>query len=112
MTTTEWILLIAFITYVCLTAVAFKYPRTRENWTKERKETAQILMSATVFLMLFFLLWYVSANVDWPDGVLVTFWACAFTFAGLVLVGIFAPEGIKMRFEKKKDAKMPADDDE
>ncbi|MBU4071315.1 MAG: hypothetical protein KJ773_03980, partial [Candidatus Thermoplasmatota archaeon] len=66
MTNTEWILLIAFIIYICLTAVAFKYPRTREHWTKERKETVQILMSMTVFLMLFFLLWYVSASVDWP----------------------------------------------
>jgi small-conductance mechanosensitive channel len=111
MTTTEWILLIALIIYICLTAVAFKYPRTREHWTKERKETVQIIMSATVFLMLFFLLWYVSANVDWPDSVLVTFWVCVFAFAGLVLVGIFAPEGIRMRFEKRKEVK-PQDEDE
>lgn len=111
MTTTEWILLIAIIVYTCLMAVGVKYPRTREHWTKERKETLQILMSATVFLMLFFMLWYVSASVDWPDGVLVTFWVCAFAFAGLVLVGIFAPQGIKLRLEKKKDAKSPDDDD-
>ena len=111
MTTTEWILLIAIIVYICLMAVGVKYPRTREHWTKERKETLQILMSATVFLMLFFMLWYVSASVDWPDGVLVTFWVCAFAFAGLVLTGIFAPQGIKMRFEKRKEAK-PQDEDE
>jgi protein-S-isoprenylcysteine O-methyltransferase Ste14 len=112
MTSTEWILLIAIIVYISLMAVGVKYPRTREHWTKERKETFQILMSATVFLMLFFMLWYVSASVDWPDGVLVTFWVCVFTFAGLVLAGIFAPQGIKLRFEKKKEAKAANEDDD
>ncbi|MDO9537835.1 MAG: hypothetical protein Q7J68_05915 [Thermoplasmata archaeon] len=112
MTRAEWILLIAGIIYICLIAVAFKYPRTRENWTKEKKQTAQILMSATVFLMLFFLLWYVSYVIDWPDGVLVTFWVCVFAFVGLVLVGIFAPQGIKLRFEKQKETKVADDDDD
>ncbi len=111
MTTTDWILLVSFIIYVCLIAVAFKYPRTKENWTKERKQTLQIIMSATVFLMLFFLLWYVSATVEWPDGVLVTFWACVFAFIGLALAGIFAPQGVKMRFEKKKETKPEEDED-
>lgn len=111
MTRVQWILLIAFAVYVCLIAVAVKFPRTRENWGKERKETLQILLSATVFLMLFFLLWYISATIDWPDAVLVTVWVCAFTFVGLVLVGIFAPEGVRLRFEKKKEAKAPDEED-
>lgn len=110
MTLTQWVLLIAAIIYVCLVAVALKFPRTRENWTKERKESLQILMSVTIFLMLFFLLWYVSSVVDWPETIVVTVWVCAFTFLGLVLVGIFAPEGVKLRFEKKKDADAPDDD--
>ena len=111
MTRVEWILLIAFIIYVFLTALAFKFPRTRENWGKERKQTLQIIMSVTVFLMLFFLLWYVSASVDWPDGVLVTFWACVFVFGGLLLAGIFAPEGVKLRFDKNNVVK-PRDEDD
>lgn len=111
MNLTDWILLIAAIIYVCLVAVAFKFPRTRENWTKERKESLQIAMSVTVFLMLFFLLWYVSSVIDWPDAIVITVWVCAFTFLGLILVGIFAPEGVKLRFDKKQDAKNPDDDD-
>ena len=111
MTPTQWIMLIAAIIYVCLVAVAFKFPRTRENWTKERKESLQIVMSATIFLMLFFLLWYVSSVVDWPDAIVITVWVCAFTFLGLIVVGIFAPEGVKLRFEKKKDVKVPEDED-
>jgi FlaA1/EpsC-like NDP-sugar epimerase len=111
MNQTNWILLIAAILYVCLMAVAFKFPRTRENWNKERKESLQIVMSATVFLMLFFLLWYVSSVVDWPDAVVIIVWVCGFTFIGLVMVGIFAPEGVKLRFDKKKDVKTPDDDD-
>jgi small-conductance mechanosensitive channel len=111
MTITQWIMLIAAIIYVCLIAVAFKFPRTRENWTKERKESLQIVMSTTIFLMLFFLLWYVSSVVDWPDAIIVTVWVCAFTFLGLVLVGIFVPEGVKLRFDKKDDAKTQDEDD-
>lgn len=111
MNLTHWIMLIAAIIYVCLVAVAFKFPRTRENWTKERKESLQIVMSATIFLMLFFLLWYVSSVVDWPDAIVITVWVCAFTFLGLMLVGIFAPAGVKLKFEKKKDAKIPDEED-
>ena len=113
MTLTHWILLIAAIIYVCLIAVAFKFPRTRENWTKERRESLQIVMSATIFLMLFFLLWYVSSVVEWPDAIVITVWVCAFAFLGLVLVGIFAPHGVRLGFEKKKkvDFDMPDDDD-
>jgi small-conductance mechanosensitive channel len=111
MNLTDWILLIAAIIYVCLVAVAFKFPRTRENWTKERKESLQIAMSVTVFLMLFFLLWYVSSVIDWPDAIIITVWVCAFTFIGLILVGIFAPDGVKVRFDKKNDAEAPDEDD-
>ena len=111
MNLTHWILLIAAIIYVCLVAVAFRFPRTRENWTKERKESLQIVMSATIFLMLFFLLWYVSSVVDWPDAIVITVWVCAFTFLGLMLVGIFAPVGVKLKFDKKKDAKIPDEED-
>lgn len=112
MNLTQWILLIALIIYICLVAVAFKYPRTRENWTRERRESLQIAMSVTVFLMLFFLLWYVSALVDWPDAMIITVWVCAFTFAALVLVGLFAPQGVKLRFEKKKKTEGPDEDDD
>jgi small-conductance mechanosensitive channel len=111
MTITQWIMLIAAIIYVCLMAVAFKFPRTRENWTKERKESLQIAMSVTVFLMLFFLLWYASSVIDWPDAIVITVWVCAFTFLGLILVGIFAPDGVKVRFDRKKDAKAPDEDE-
>jgi len=111
MTETQWIMLIAFAIYVCLIGVAFKFPRTRENWHKERKESLQILMSSIVFIMLFFCLWYISYVVDWPDGVIVLMWCCAFTFLGLVLIGIFAPHGVKLSFEKKKTVKLPDEDE-
>ncbi len=111
MTTVGWALLAALIVYICLLAVALKYPRVKEQWTRERRETLQILLSSTIFLLLFFLLWYVSASVDWPDAVTVTVWVCSFTFIGLVLVGIFTPRGVRLRFEKKKEAEIPEEDD-
>jgi small-conductance mechanosensitive channel len=112
MTDAQWIMLIAIIIYTTLAAVAFKWPRTRENWTRERKESIQLLMSMAVFLILFFTLWYVSATLDWPDTVDIIVWSAAFTFLGLILIGIFAPQGIKLRFEKKKDPTVTADDED
>ena len=111
MTTVQWILLIAMIIYFSLIAVAFKFPRTRENWHKERKQSIQILMSSIVFIMLFLCLWYVSYVVDWPDAIVIVVWSCALTFVGLVLVGIFAPHGIRMSFEKKKETKAQDEDE-
>jgi len=111
MTAVEWVLLAAFVVYVCLLAVALKYPRTREHWNRDRRETLQILLSAAVFLLLFFLLWYVSANVDWPDAVTVAVWVCAFAFAGLVLAGLFAPRGVRLRFGEKTEAAGLDEDD-
>ena len=105
-------MLIAFIIYVCLVAVAFKWPRTRQNWTKDRKESIQIMMSTIVFLMLFFCLWYISATLDWPDAIVIIVWSCFFTLAGLILIGIFAPQGIKLRFDKKKDDNVKTADDD
>jgi len=111
MTDTQWIFLIAIIGYMALAAVGLKWPMTRDNWTKDRKESLQILMSATVFLMLFFALWYISWKVDWPDAIVIIVWSVFFTFLGLVLIGVFAPRGIKLRFEKKKEAGLPEEED-
>ena len=105
-------MLIAMIIYFCLIAVSIKFPRTRENWDKERKQSIQILMSSIIFIMLFLCLWYISYVVDWPDAIVIIVWSCAFTFVGLILVGIFAPQGIKLKFEKKKDPTVTADEDE
>ena len=111
MTDAQWIMLIAVIIYVCLAALAFKFPRTRDNWTKERKESIQLLMSLTVFATFFIALWYITYVIDWPDTMVIIGWCAALTFLGLVLIGILAPQGIKLNFEKKKEVKT-ADEDE
>ena len=105
-------MLIAIIVYTALAAVAFKFPRTKDNWTKERKESIQLLMSVTVFVSFFLALWYISYVIDWPDTMTIIWWGAAFTFLGLILIGIFAPQGIKLDFEKKKDAGVPEEPEE
>ena len=111
MTATEWIVLISAILYLCLGIVAFRFPRGRENWKKDRLETLYIAMSATVFLMLLFLLWYASAMIDWPDALTVIIWGSAIALVMLVLIGIFVPNGIRMSFAKK-EKKAVAEEEE
>lgn len=110
MTTIDWILLISAIVFVCLGAFAFKFPRGGGDWKKDRSETFFMALSAGVFLMLFFMLWYVSAVVDWPSALTIIFWAGVITLAGLVIVSVFAPTGIKVSLGKKEQ--KAAEEDE
>lgn len=110
MTTIDWILLVSAIIFVCLGAFAIKFPRGRGDWEKDRSETFFMVLSAGVFLMLFFLLWYVSAVVDWPDALAITFWASVITLVGLVIVSFFAPTGIKVSLGKKEQKAVEDDE--
>ena len=109
MSVVGWVLLVSTIIYACLGVVAFVFPRARENWTRERKETLHMALSATVFLMLLFLLWYVSAVIDWPPALTIIIWVCAISMFGLLIVGIFVPRGIRLTF-KKKETKIVEED--
>jgi len=110
MTGLQWVVLISFVVYVLLGCLALKFPRGRADWKMERKETLYLAMSVTVFLLLFFLLWYVSAVVDWPPALTVIMWVAFFTILALALIAIVAPHGIKLRFEKK-DLKNQKEDE-
>ena len=111
MTDTQWVMLIAIIIYACLAAVAFKFPRTKDNWTKERKESIQLVMSVSVFVTFFIALWYISYVIEWPETMTLIWWGAALTFFGLMLIGIFAPQGIKLNFEKKNEVKVSEEED-
>ena len=67
-------------------------------------------LSASVFLMLFFMLWYVSAVVNWPGALTIIFWSCVITLVGLVIVSVFAPAGIKVSLGKKEQKATEEDE--
>jgi hypothetical protein len=110
MTGLQWIVLISFAVYIFLGCLALKFPRGRGDWKMERKETLYLAMSVTVFLLLFFLLWYVSAVVDWPPVMTMVMWIAFFTILALILIAIVAPHGVKLKFEKK-DSKNPKEEE-
>jgi amino acid transporter len=109
MDTLSWILLVSFCVYLCLGALAFKFPRGRENWTRERKETLYLALSITVFLMLLFLLWYVSSVIDWPSAITIALWTSTGIVFFLIVISIFMPWGFKFSFRKKE---TPLNEDE
>ncbi len=102
MSTVDWIVLVSVVVYLFLGIIAFKFPRGRGDWHKDWRETLYLMLSAIVFLMLLFLLWYVSAVVSWPPALIVVLWVSAISFFVLVLVGIFVPRGIQLTFTKKQ----------
>lgn len=110
MTITDWIILVAVVIYVALAALAVKFPRGRGDWRKDKTETLYMALSASVFLMLLFLLWYVSAVIDWPSAITIILWSGLIVLIALVLVGIFVPRGVRFSFGKKE--RMPVDEEE
>ncbi|KYK28624.1 MAG: hypothetical protein AYK23_00115 [Candidatus Proteinoplasmatales archaeon SG8-5] len=106
----DWIVIIAAVAYVALAAFSVKFPRGRENWQRDRVETLYLVMSATVFLMLLFLLWYVSAVIDWPDVLTIIVWSGVIVLVMLVLISIFIPRGIRLTFPDKR--KNPSEEEE
>lgn len=100
MSVTHWIVIIAGVIYVLLAAFAIWFPRGGGDWQKDRIETFYMALSATVFLMLLFLLWYVSAVIDWPSALTIILWGGVITLVVLVLIGIFIPRGVRLTFSK------------
>ncbi len=91
------ILLVAgLIAFAALAAFSLKYPRGVFDWPHNRKTTAYIVVVASVFLVLFALLWYFSNIFEWPP------WAELLAYLGLVvgavliILGIVVPKGIKL----------------
>lgn len=102
MSAIDWILLVSIILYTFLGILAFRFPRARENWHRDWRETLYLVLSTVVFLMLLFLLWFVSAVVDWPSALTILFWGSVISLVFLVLIGVFVPHGIKLSFSKKR----------
>ena len=106
----DWIVIIALVVYVGLAAFSIKFPKGRENWQKDRVETLYMTLSATVFLMLLFLLWYVSAVVDWPDALTIIIWSSIIALVMLVIIGIFVPRGVRFTFPER--SRKPTEEEE
>jgi uncharacterized membrane protein len=83
------------IIFCVLSFVAFKYPRGKADWGRDRAETASILGTALTFVLLFLLLWYASATADWPRAVTIAFWGAACATAFLIVAAILFPDGLR-----------------
>lgn len=106
-----WLIIISIIIFIFLGAWSIRFPRSRQDWRKDRAETVSMLMSATIFLLFFLLLWYTIGLVDWPDAMTLIVWGTFITFFLLILVGIFLPKGTKLNLKKKDKNFKTADDD-
>ena len=112
MTWAGWIMLISIIIFIFLAAWGAKFPRSRHDWKKDRSETLSILMSASVFLLLFMLFWYVVSVISWPDPMTMIVWGSILTFFGIILAAIFLPKGLQFKMPKKKLTAGTDSDDE
>ena len=100
----------AFVLVVALAAIlavlsfiALKYPGGRKDWSKDRSETASLLMSVMTFTLLFLLLWYASATVEWPSAMVVAFWTAVCAIIALLILAVIFPKGLDLGQGKEKD---------
>ncbi len=92
---TALILAIALaIILAVLSFLAMKYPRGREDWGRDRAETVSVLATTLTFVLLFILLWYASATVDWPAAATIAFWGAVCTLVTLIIIALVFPKGI------------------
>lgn len=98
----NWIILFCFAVFVFLAVWGLKFPRTKQDWKKDRIETLSLFVSTMIFLMLFLLLWYVVSIVSWPSVLDIIIWASVILFFIIFLVAVFLPMGVKLKFGKKK----------
>jgi len=96
------LLIVMFITFLVLAFIAFKVPRGRHDWRKDRAETASLVATGLTFLGMFLLLWYLSSTIDWPPATTILFDSGAVLMVALVIVALVAPDGFKLDFAKEK----------
>jgi divalent metal cation (Fe/Co/Zn/Cd) transporter len=87
--------------------LAMKYPRGKGDWGRDRAETVSILATSLTFVMLFLLLWYASATVDWPEAATIAFWAAACLVVTIIVMSLVYPEGLKLGSILKGDKDKP-----
>jgi membrane associated rhomboid family serine protease len=98
------ILIIAIaVLLAVLSFLAMKYPRGREDWGRDRAETWSILATTLTFVLLFMLLWYASATVDWPAAATIAFWAAVCAMIALIIAALTFPRGIDLKRGDRKD---------
>jgi peptidoglycan biosynthesis protein MviN/MurJ (putative lipid II flippase) len=85
------------IVLAVLSFLALKYPRGREDWGRDRAETGSILATTLTFVLLFMLLWYASATVDWPAAATIAFWSAVCTLIVLIIVSLVFPGGLDLK---------------
>jgi Kef-type K+ transport system membrane component KefB len=86
-----------------LSFIALKYPGGRKDWSKDRSDTASLLMSIMTFTLLFLLLWYASATADWPSAMVIAFWTAVCAIIALLVLAIIFPKGLDIGQGKEKD---------
>ena len=67
-----YILLVLGIFLVVLACIGLAYPHPMRDWRMSAGDTARLLVTIVVTLMLFMLLWYFIAQMALPDSVTVS----------------------------------------
>lgn len=100
---TDWIFIALLVGVAILIFIALKFPDPKKDWPFNVKNTAILLGSCLVFVVLFTLMNFVKNSMDWPSQGVVLFWAMFGCFVILVVVGVFLPHGIRLKSTKDEE---------
>jgi len=99
----DWSFIAILVGVAILIFIALKFPDPMKDWPFSTKNTAILLGSCLVFVVLFTLMNVVKNMMDWPPQGVVLFWALLGCFVILILVGIFLPHGIRLKNTKDEE---------
>ena len=90
------LLIFIFILMIILFAIGLKYPRGRDDWPLDRRTTASIFLSITVFLLLIILSFFASQHIKWPSNTELFFYIAIIILVILVITSILLPKGLSV----------------
>ncbi|MFW5907352.1 MAG: hypothetical protein ACOC55_01315 [Candidatus Natronoplasma sp.] len=87
---------IFLLIFLIIGYMGLRYPTGRPDWSADKKETAYLVLTLVVVLLMIYLLYTVFTIVTFPSAVVILVWASAIGFAVLFLLSVIYPQGFKM----------------
>lgn len=82
------------VSYTILACISIMYPTGLYDWDMDKKESAGLLLTLGVVLLMIFLIYKVLTTATLPSVVLLLTWGSTLSMAVLFLMSLFFPSGL------------------
>lgn len=91
------------ISYTVLACISIMYPSGLYDWDMDKKESAGLLLTIGVVLLMIFLIYKVLTTATLPSVVLILTWGSTISMVVLFIVSLFFPSGLDKSYSWRED---------